>query len=175
MVVLRATQKILRTLPRSANDSDTSDTALGDWYVNRIIVDRQPLLLLVSSKSLLAILVPARDVRTLPDRFPGMVADRLRQLGVDLSLIGSEMDVMHAVRVGPTQDRSVLGTMVNFAKAVPYYLPVNGWSETTLRSVEDRLAETPCQASGRFEDVIFPERTALRLLEERWVSRAVTH
>jgi len=29
----------------------TSDTALGDWYVNRLIVDRQPLLLLVSAAS----------------------------------------------------------------------------------------------------------------------------
>lgn len=175
MVVLRATQKVLKTLPRSANDCDTSDTALGDWYVNRIVVDRQPLLLFVSSKSLLAMLAPARDVRTLPDRFPGMVGDRLRQLGVDLGLIGSEMDVMHAVRVGPTQDRSVLGTMVDFSKAVPYYLPEDGWSTRNLRSVEDRLAETPCQASCRLQDVIFPEQTALRLLEERWVSRAVKH
>lgn len=102
-----------------------------------------------------------------------MVADRLRQLGIDLRLIGSEIDAMHAVSVGPTQDRSVLGTMVDFAKALPYYLPVDGWSPTALRSAEDRLAETPCRASSRFEDVIFPDRATARLLEECWPSRAV--
>jgi hypothetical protein len=55
MVLLRATQKVLRLLPESAGGViDSSTTALGDWYVNRLIVDRQPLLLLVSSTSRLA-------------------------------------------------------------------------------------------------------------------------
>ena len=66
MVILRATQKVLKTLPESADDSDSSDTALGDWYVNRITLDRQPLLLLVSAKSLLSMLAPAKNVKSLP-------------------------------------------------------------------------------------------------------------
>ena len=106
MLVLRATKKVLKTLSESARDDEASDTALGDWYVNRIVVDRQPLLLCVSSKSLLAILTPARKVGGLPDRFPGMVADRLRQLDVDWNLITSEVEAMQIVRVGRTRDRS---------------------------------------------------------------------
>lgn len=170
MVILRATQKVLRSLPVSAGEDDTSDTALGDWYVNRLVVDRQPLLLLVSSTSLLSLLAPARELRTLPERFPGMAAYRLRQLDIELELIGSELEAMHAVRVGPTRDRSVTGALVNFAKDIPYYLPVRAWNTATLHDPEDRLAKTPCRVVGPFKNVIFPERTAPKLLAERWGS-----
>jgi hypothetical protein len=44
VVVLRATQKVLRSLPPATTVAVETDTALGDWYVNRIVVDRQPLL-----------------------------------------------------------------------------------------------------------------------------------
>ena len=39
---------------------------------------------------------------------------------------------MQPVTVGPTVDRSVVGIMVDFAKAVPYYLARDAWDETTL-------------------------------------------
>ena len=50
MVLLRATQKVLRSLPPSVNDAATSGNALGDWYVNRIVIDRRSLLLIISSR-----------------------------------------------------------------------------------------------------------------------------
>ena len=175
MVVLRATQKVLQTLRQSARDSDVSDTALGDWYVNRIVVDRQPLLLLVSSKSLLSIISPARDVKTLPERLAGIVEDRLRRLGVSASVVASEVEATGAVSVGKTLDRSITGQLVDFAKALPHYLPADGWDATTLRVAEERLAETPCRASRRFDEVIFPRETAIRLLESTWPASATGH
>jgi hypothetical protein len=60
MVILRPTKKLTALLPAAQAVPVRSDTALGDWYVNRIVVDRQPLLLLVSSTSLLPMIVPAR-------------------------------------------------------------------------------------------------------------------
>jgi uncharacterized protein DUF6933 len=63
MVILRPTKKLGALLPPEKSVPVSHDTALGDWYVNRIVVDRQPLLLLVSSASLLPLLLPARDVR----------------------------------------------------------------------------------------------------------------
>lgn len=175
MVLLRATQKVLRTLPRSAGDDDTSDTALGDWYVNRIVIDRQPLLLFVSSKSLLAMLAPARDVKNLPNRFRDLVGDRLERLHVDRDVLRDEMSAMGTVRVGRTDDRSVTGQMVDFAKTIPYYLPVSEWDASTLRLIEDRLSETPCRSSRRFSEVIFPHRTAVQLLMERWSTSGTIH
>ena len=168
MVILRATRKVLRSLPQSAVEVYVSDTALGDWYVNRMVVDRQPLLLMVSALSLLAVLTPARAVRTLPDRFPGLIADRLRRLGVDWHLIGREMEAMLTVRVGTTKDRSVVGTMVDFAKMIPYDLPEDGWDASSLRSAEESLAETPCRASRSFQEVIFPGKATIQLLRAKW-------
>jgi hypothetical protein len=168
MVVLRATQKVMRTLPLSAAESDASDNALGDWYVNRILIGRQPLLLLVSSKSRLSLLAPARDLKTLPLRLAEMVGERLRRLGVHAHIVASEVAATASVSVGKTLDRSVIGQLVDFAKALAYYLPVDGWDEAMLRATEERLAETPCRASRPFSEVIFPRQTAIQLLEITW-------
>jgi len=142
--------------------------ALGDWYVNRLVVDRQPLLLLVGALSLLPIVQPARDVRRLPDRLPNVVRERLERLGTAAKVIDSEVAAMTQVTVARTVDRSVVGIMVDFAKAIPSYLPVGGWDATTLSFVETRLSETPCHAGRPFGGVVFPEQKAPELLAARW-------
>ena len=166
--MLRATKKLLSKLLPARSAAVVSDTALGDWYVNRLVVDGQPLLLLVSSTSLLSILTLARDVRTLPQWLPTLVANRLRGLGIGRALIDAEVAAMDPVVVAGTQDRSVLGSMVDFAKAIPVYLPIDEWDLSTLQMVEARLAETPCRVSGRFDATIFPVRAAPDLLAARW-------
>jgi hypothetical protein len=167
MVMLRPTRKLRGVLPVSGL-SKPSDTALGDWYVNRLVVDRRPLLLLVSSSSLLPILVPARDVVGLPGRLADLVAGRLARLGVEASLIEAELNAMRPVMVVATIDRSVVGIMVDFAKGVPYYLEAGSWDDTALAVVEDKLAKTPCHASKRWEQVVFPDRKAPSVLATKW-------
>ncbi|MEP6780338.1 MAG: hypothetical protein ABJC26_10655 [Gemmatimonadaceae bacterium] len=56
MVILRPTQKLRSLLPFTAEPSGVSDTALGDWYINRLVVDRRSLLVLISSIALLPLL-----------------------------------------------------------------------------------------------------------------------
>jgi hypothetical protein len=168
MVLLRATQKLLKSLPLTAEDNDSSNTALGDWYANRIIVDRRPLLLLLSSKSRLAVLTSARDVRKLPVRLPEIVAGRLARLGIPERLIRLEVGAMSVARVGRTNDRSLTGQMVDFAKAIPYYLPVNDGDDSSLQLAEDRLSETPCRCSRPFAEVIFPAAMTKKLLIDHW-------
>jgi hypothetical protein len=141
VVVLRATQKVLRLLPQSGYSSGASDTALGDWYVNRIVIARQPLLLLASEKSLLSILTPARDVKGLPERLTEVVAARLRRLGIDEAVVAAEIRAMSTVVVGKTTDRSVTGQMVDFAKHLTYYLSDSGWNEWDLHAAENSLAK----------------------------------
>jgi hypothetical protein len=72
---------------------------------------------------------------------------------------------------GPTVDRSVLGIMVDFAKAVPYHLESGQWGEAMLPLVEERLAETPCHAARSFDRVIFPEKKAPEVLRAKWCNR----
>jgi hypothetical protein len=147
-----------------------SDTALGDWYVNRVVVDRRPLLLLVSAATLLPILIPARDVRTLPDRLAGIVDARLQRCGIDAAVIEAEINAMSSVAVGSTVDRSVLGILVDFAKCVSFHLEQGHWDDRMLPAVEARLAETPCYASGPDSGVIFPERKAPEALMSKWLA-----
>jgi hypothetical protein len=148
---------------------------LGDWYVNRIVVDRRPLLLLVSSASLLAIVTPARELKSLPNRLAQIVGDRLRRLELGEDIVASEVEATAHVRVGKTVDRSVTGQLVDFAKALPFYLPVDGWDEVTLRNAEERLAETPCRSGRSFAEVIWPHRTAVELLKATWPSSRTRH
>jgi hypothetical protein len=174
MGILRPTRKLSTLLPPSGIARSRSDTALGDWYVNRIVVDRQPLLLLVSSTSLLPILVPARDVRSLPTRLGNIVKSRLVQLGIEAVAIDAEMNAMRPVEVGATVDRSVIGIMVDFANTVPYHLERGHWSESTLPIVGECLAETPCHAGRSFDCVIFPKMKAPELLLMKWLANPPT-
>lgn len=169
MVILRATRKLHESLPPGP-DPGQSDTALGDWYMNRLVVDRRPLLLLVSSRSLLPRLLPARDVRSLPSRLPEVVAARLRRLGIASATIDAEIGAMVPVVVASTVDRSVLGIMVDFGKAVPCHLEPAGWDDGTLPFVEAQLAETPCYAGRSFEETVFPDDRAPALPASRWLA-----
>jgi hypothetical protein len=175
VVVLRATQKVLRSLPTGGSQVIASDTALGDWYVNRVALDRQPLLLLVSAKSLLAILEPARELKKLPLRLPSLVEERLKRLPVNKHAIECEVEATRDVAIGKTTDRSVLGQMVDFGKTLSFIIPEGFWGAADLRDAEDRFAETPCRCSSRDEDVIWPERMAVQLLETTWPSSRTRH
>ena len=168
MVILRATKKVLRYLPPPVESLGESGTALGDWYVNRVGVGRQPMLLLVSANSLLPLLTPARDVRGLPDRLVELVAARLLRLGVDERLIKAEKSAMGEVVVGRTASRSVLGIMNDFARLIPFYLDPRYGDVVSLKSVEARLADTPCRVTSRVGKALWPDREARELLERKW-------
>jgi hypothetical protein len=75
---------------------------------------------------------------------------------------------MAPVVVAKTADRSVLGILVDFAKAAPYYLPEQGSTDADLPALEAQLEKTPCYAGRPFEQVIFPRRKTEELLRQRW-------
>ena len=172
MVVLRATAKVMKSLRPTETAVVESDTALGDWYVNRMVIDRRPLLLLVSSKSLLPIVEPARDVRGLPARLASIVAARLDGMAVPRDWVRAEVDAMVPTLVAKTASRSVLGVMVDFAKVAPYYQRAEGWDEAWPRELETRLADTPCFAKRPLGKAFYPVDEAMRLLAEKWDSVA---
>lgn len=169
MTYLRATKKVLSRLPRpELHETKPDETALGDWYVNRVVVDRQPLLLLISSRSLLPLVAPARDVHSLPGRLPNMVRARLERLGVDAALIEAEVRAIGPVHVAPTADRSVLGILTDFSRTLPYYFPTQPWGERELIEAEAKLADTPCYVTRKYEDTVWPEEMTAELLRRHW-------
>ena len=169
MVTLRATQKLLKHLAEETASGQPPDAGLGDWYANRIVIDRKPILIIVSSLSLLPILSPARDVRRLPSRLPDLVAQRLSRLGLTPELIEAERKATRPVEVGRTADRSLVGIMVDFARLAPFYLRSDGSDETSLRLAEKKLGETPCHAGRKFEETVFPQEKAKQILRAKWL------
>jgi len=171
MVILRPTKRLQLLLPAAEVSAD-STTALGDWYVNRFVADRHPLLLLVSSASLLPILIPARDVRSLPDRLGALVESRLRRCGVERLAIALEVQAMRPVAVAPTVNRSVLGVMADFARNAPYWLEPGPLTLENLEFIEESLGRTPCHAGKALARVIIPCEKAPQLLHAKWLASA---
>ena len=167
MVILRPTRKLRSLLPTVVVERPI-DTALGDWYVNRIVVERQPLLLLVSTTSLLSIVLPARDVRSLPKRLASVVGERLRRLGVDDEVIAAEQRAMQPVVVAATDNRSVLGNLVDLAKSIPFYFEKGFGAGQGLAGLEDWLQGRPSHAATIDAPYVFPDRHAPALLRARW-------
>jgi hypothetical protein len=92
MIVLRCTRKLLHRLRvEPVEAAPESSTLLGDWYANVLFVNRRPVVLAVSSRTLLPVLVPARDPASLPARLAAAVEEILRALGVQDARVEEEL------------------------------------------------------------------------------------
>jgi hypothetical protein len=90
MIVLRCTRTLLRRLHQTpVEDASTSSTVLGDWYANILWVYRKALVLAVSARTLLPVLVPARDPASLGPRLAEAVGHMLAALGIPAHQIES--------------------------------------------------------------------------------------
>jgi len=116
MVVLRCTQKLLQRL-KQADDLPAveSTTRLGDWYGNVLQIGRRQMLLFISERSRLPVIIPIRDAKQLPTVFPEAVCEMLAIVGVPAASIAAERSRMLDVAFGRTRNRSLLGTMNDFA------------------------------------------------------------
>jgi Domain of unknown function (DUF6933) len=143
MFTLRCTQKLQKRLEINYDESPClPTTALGDWYANILVLQKRPVVLFVSEKSLLCVLVYARESPTLVPRFRDGVAELLRQLGATNTAIEKEREAMAEVLIGPTRSRSVLGSMNDFVYQVQASADYN--SDRTLLDHQLSLAEMPC-------------------------------
>lgn len=116
MFVLRCTQKPLDRL-NATPDSDPApaDTVLGDWYANLIRVGRIQVVLAVSERSLLPVVVPARDGRALVQRLCEVLEPMFTAIGVPADDATAECGAMQHWTVGKTANRRVLGSLNDLA------------------------------------------------------------
>ena len=160
MFTLRCTQRLLKRLPfEQTRFAALTTTALGDWYAYPVPLRRAPYVMCTSDRSLLTVLVPARDLTDLPLRLSSAVASLLGRLGCGPARIAAELAEMSQVVFAPTASRRVLGSMNDFA----YLARTFAASRTHPRDVpaiEERLAQTPC-APLRYA---FPVQVAAALL-----------
>ena len=116
MVVLRCTQKLLVRLKQAADlPAVESTTRLGDWYGNILQVGRRQHLLFISERSRLPVVIPIREAKQLGKVFPDAVCERLARVGIAVRDIADEGMQMSELAFGRTRNRSLLGTLHDFA------------------------------------------------------------
>lgn len=116
MLVLRCTQKLLVRLKQTGDmPAVESTTRLGDWYGNILRLGRRQYLLFISERSRLPVVLPLREARHLNTVFPDAVCQVLADIGIAAADIADERSRMSEIAFGRTRNRSLLGTMNDFA------------------------------------------------------------
>lgn len=164
MLILRCTQKLLRRLvkeegPESALPPNT--TALGDWYANALYGRHYRVVLCTSERSLLSVVLPLRDLKSLIPRFHQAVDDLLLRIGVSNEARGREAKEMADVRFGPTASRGVLGSMNDLAVQCRFRLEED--PHMNLSDLALQLSEVPC---GPLK-YRYPADVTIELLQKR--------
>jgi hypothetical protein len=144
--VIRATQKLLPKLGTPVVDPPPSTTVLGDWYAKPFGVAQRRFVLLISEKSRLAVVMPGRDVATLPKRFPEAMGMQLALLGVPQAAYEREMEECRDVVLAKTASKSLLGTLNDYAYMVHHRLSTK--SDDDLDAAAFSLSHTPLSPLG---------------------------
>jgi hypothetical protein len=155
---LRATAKLLRRLKCAPAAAGAATTRLGDWYGNLFSVGRQQFALFTSERSLLSVVLPAKEIRPLPIALTDGLRWLLSDLGVPRALIDAELAQMESCVIAATSSRSVLGSMNDHTFAAKLFLSES--PPLSLIEVHHRLAEVPLKAIG----YRYPREVALDLL-----------
>jgi hypothetical protein len=115
VLVVRGTKKLRdRLKAEPATDTDTSTGVLGDWFATALFW-RPQAALLVNKRTLVPVFMQLAPAATLLDRAPEAIAAVLRRHGADDAFITAELASMDHARVAPTNDRSIVGVMNEFA------------------------------------------------------------
>ena len=142
MYSLHCTKKLLdRIKPTIATSLPQPTTVLGNWYATALFWKPQ-LALLVNEQTLLPVLMPLAPASTLSARFPRELAAVLGRHGVNRAAIDRETAAMADVAFTKTANRSVVGSMNEFAFLAARYREYLGTADLVTLSM--RLADTPC-------------------------------
>ena len=147
MTVFRCTQRVLRRFKLTAIEPDTASTGvLGDWYANLLNVGRKRLVLCVSERSLLPVIVPARN-KAFPREFGQTLMRVLLALDIPIHSVDAEVAAAQDVQFARTRNRRVLGVMNDFLFSAELYFAYARSHDPVLETCL-KLAETPSRPIG---------------------------
>ena len=140
MITLRCTRKLLARAGVSGKIETTAPTTvLGDWYANLVYARPQQLALCMNERSLLVVVLPAKDFKNVAPRFRAQVAALLMRIGVPAQAVAAEERAMSEFAFGPTANRKVLGCLNEAAFALSYELVNPRFG--SLAAIEDFFSE----------------------------------
>lgn len=142
LFTLRCTQKLLARLKAEPEqDVAQPDTVLGDWYATLVRVGRTQVILAVSERTLLPVVLPAKEGRLFVQRLSHELEPVLLSIGVPPDGAAAECRAMQRWAFGKTANRRVLGSLNDLV----FQLQV-GLAESPVRTLQAHslwLAKTP--------------------------------
>ena len=167
MFTLRCTQKLLRRMPAATREEYVPPTTLlRDWYANVLFLRPHQIVLCVSERTLLPLIVPAKDAVHLVDRLVQGLPAVLSALNVQPSAMEQEIGAMNDRTIGPTNDRRVLGSLNELMFQLAHQLQFR--PGLTLFEHTLRLAETPMSlidsSPDRATKALFEAQATIRSL-----------
>jgi hypothetical protein len=155
--VIRKRLGLAATLPEPARP----DTVLGAWYLHLIRLGHQQVVMATSERSLLTVLLPARELRrTIAPNLRVAVRDLLVALEIPLDAVKREIVAMEPIAFGNAVNRRVIGSINEFAYQLDAYV---GDTSDPL-GLALRLCETPMSAIGSKSNYGIPKDIARELL-----------
>ncbi|MEO5840302.1 MAG: hypothetical protein ABIQ73_08335 [Acidimicrobiales bacterium] len=160
MYKICATKKLLDRVKQPIDESgDEPSTALGDWYATALFWKPQ-VALFVNDRTLLPVFVELAPAAKLARRFPDQLGRVLEALRVSIEFGLQEVGAMSEVSYDKTRNRSVVGSMSEFAVMADWRRIKRGAEELVDLSVH--LAGTPC---GPLRNGLgFPDREVAALV-----------
>lgn len=142
MFTLRCTQKLQTRLgAQPSPELAPTDTVLGDWYANLLRIGRAQLVIAVSERTLLPVVVPAREARNLVTRVGDALEPLLLSIGIPSPEVLAERGAMSSSTLGKTASRRVLGSLNDLAFQLEVGL--THFPQRTLLEQSLWLAKTP--------------------------------
>jgi antitoxin component of MazEF toxin-antitoxin module len=117
LVALRCTQRLLKRLrvDRAPKGPGEAANALGHWYANVLTINRTPLVLAISERSLLSVVLPGAPFNSLVIRFPSALAQLLHALTIPEDQVAAEVASMSSLTIAATASRQLVGCLTQYA------------------------------------------------------------
>lgn len=162
MFTIHGTKKLLNRVKQPVGEPvEAPSTALGNWYATALFW-RPQAALFVNEQTLLPLFVPLAPATRVAERLPDKLGRLLDALDVPIEFILQETAAMGLANFAKTANRSVVGSMNDFAFLAEHYL--EGGFPHDLLGLSLRMAGTPCGPLRKRHG--FPDREVVALVEE---------
>ena len=171
MRLIHCTQKLLKELAVTPVDlaGYTQDSdGIGNWYAHLIRIDKRKCILFTNERTLYSFLIPhvvKSDLRNIKNEFIAHLVFNLQKDGFGIEVINKVRQEYGEIGFARTVNRSVIGSMNEFAFEYKFLIMRDGGMENTIiLEVNKIINQTPMKHNSKY---LFPIKALKTLIEEK--------
>lgn len=133
MSLIRCTKKLLAELPSTVEGEAFKATILGDWHANLLRIERRKCVLFTNDETLFSVFVPMlkkTHFQNLSTVFLDYLIETLLLEGFDGIIEKVKSDYANNIVYSKTNNRSVMGSMNDIARFLPFLIERQGGIES---------------------------------------------